>query len=233
MKVNAETVLVGQKVVLVPYLPEHVPTYHIWMQDEELRELTASEPLTLEEEYEMQQKWQNDEDKLTFIVCARTDSDALEPGALKPQDPRVSALPMIGDVNIFLHGSPPHLRTDNTDEEDEFHAEAEIMIADTYSINFECYNAEREYRRKGFALEALQLMLEYATASSSGYFIGQNPSSIQNALQGSPLPVPPTALLVRISESNVPSIRLFEKLGFHITKRVEVFGEVEMRWRGT
>jgi L-amino acid N-acyltransferase YncA len=29
----------------------------------------------------------------------------------------------------------------------------------------------------------------------------------------------------------VPSIRLFEKLGFRITKRVEVFGEVEMRWR--
>ncbi|KAJ7255696.1 hypothetical protein C8J57DRAFT_598882 [Mycena rebaudengoi] len=45
-----------------------------------------------------------------------------------------------------------------------------------------------------------------------------------------PLPFPPTSLLTRISESNVPSIRLFEKLGFSITKRVEVFGEVEMRW---
>ncbi|KAJ7264882.1 N-acetyltransferase 9-like protein [Mycena haematopus] len=188
------------------------------MQDGELRELTASEPLTLEEEYEMQRKWQLDEDKLTFIVCAREDSDTLEPRPLNPRDPRVVALRMIGDVNIFLHGSPC---TDNhsKDEEDEFYAEAEIMIA------------ERECRRKGLALEALQLMLGYTTASSTGCFICDNPSIVQNNLQGSPLPIPPTSLLARISESNVPSIRLFQKLGFHITKRVEVFEEVEMRWK--
>ncbi|KAJ6501916.1 N-acetyltransferase 9-like protein [Mycena sanguinolenta] len=184
------------------------------MQDPELRELTASEPLTLEEEYEMQRKWQLDEDKLTFIICDRGDSDPLEPQLLNPRDPRVSALRMIGDVNIFLHGSPS--QDTHPDEEDEFYAEAEIMIA------------EREYRRKGFALEALQLMLGYATASSKGPFLCENPP---DTLKGSPLPVPPTSLLARIFESNVPSIRLFEKLGFHITKRVEVFGEVEMRWR--
>ncbi|KAF7337859.1 N-acetyltransferase 9 [Mycena venus] len=224
MKINADTVLVGEKVVLVPYGPQHVPKYHIWMQDQELRELTASEPLTLEEEYQMQRKWQLDEDKLTFIVCSREESDTLQPGLLNSRDSRLAALPAIGDVNIFLHGSPPHMRADDDpdldpDEDDDFYAEAEIMIAD------------REYRRKGFALEALQLMLGYATASSNRYFLCQSPSTIQNALQGSPLPIPPTALLVRISESNVPSIRLFEKLGFHITKRVEVFGEIEMRWK--
>ncbi|KAJ7706885.1 acyl-CoA N-acyltransferase [Mycena rosella] len=219
MKINAHTVLLGQNVALVPYLPEHVTKYHSWMEDEELRELTASEPLTLEEEFEMQRKWQQDEDKLTFIVCAREDSDGLGSGPIAPNDPRVSSLRMIGDVNIFLHGLPPNRRTDNGGEdEDEFYAEVEIMIA------------EREYRRKGFALEALQLMLGYTTASSNRNFICQDQSAVQNSLQGSPLPVPPTSLLARITESNVPSIRLFEKLGFRVTKRVEVFGEVEMRW---
>lgn len=47
----------------------------------------------------------------------------------------------------------------------------------------------------------------------------------------SPLPVPQERLVVRIGEKNEPSVRLFEKLGFAITKRVAVFEEIEMRFR--
>lgn len=36
--------------------------YHKWMTNKELQELTASEPLTIEEEYEMQASWRNDKD---------------------------------------------------------------------------------------------------------------------------------------------------------------------------
>lgn len=48
-----------------------------------------------------------------------------------------------------------------------------------------------------------------------------------------PLPVPQDRLVARIGEKNVASIRLYEKLGFAVTKRVEVFEEVELRFRGT
>jgi L-amino acid N-acyltransferase YncA len=46
----------------------------------------------------------------------------------------------------------------------------------------------------------------------------------------SPHRIPPEALTARIGISNLASIALFEKLGFRVTKKVEVFGEVEMHW---
>lgn len=37
MRVNGDTVITGQRVVLVPYRREHVPLYHGWMQSPELQ----------------------------------------------------------------------------------------------------------------------------------------------------------------------------------------------------
>jgi hypothetical protein len=37
MRLNVNTVVTGQRVVLVPYRPEHVPLYHKWMQSPELQ----------------------------------------------------------------------------------------------------------------------------------------------------------------------------------------------------
>lgn len=56
MKVSLE----GEKVILVPYMKEHVPRYHVWMQDPAILQATASEPLTLDQEYEMQLSWVQD-----------------------------------------------------------------------------------------------------------------------------------------------------------------------------
>ena len=76
--------------------------------------------------------------------------------------------------------------------------------------------AEPAFRRKGLALTALELLLSYATSPTTSH---------------APLPVSKEQLVVRIGEKNEPSIRLFEKLGFAITKHVAVFQEIEMRCR--
>lgn len=58
-------------------------TYHQWMQDPDILFLTASEPLTLEQEYENQLTWLADPTKYTFILKADGH--------------------FIGDVNLFFH----------------------------------------------------------------------------------------------------------------------------------
>lgn len=110
MKINENTLLEGHRVVLVPYNAEHVPRYHEWMKSPQLQQLTASEPLTLEQEYDMQKSWREDDDKCTFIILDKkqwADSSVDQEQC------------MVGDVNIFL-----------TDPTDPSLAELEIMIAE-------------------------------------------------------------------------------------------------------
>lgn len=111
MRINENTLLEGKNVVLVPYNPEHVPRYHQWMASPDLQKLTASEPLTLEEEYDMQSSWREDTDKCTFIILDKQ-------RWANPCFPEEEC--MVGDVNIFL-----------TDPSDPSLAELEIMIAET------------------------------------------------------------------------------------------------------
>ncbi|XP_026172053.1 alpha/beta-tubulin-N-acetyltransferase 9 [Mastacembelus armatus] len=110
MKINENTLLDGHKVVLVPYNAEHVPRYHEWMKSPELQQLTASEPLTLEQEYDMQRSWREESDKCTFIILDKqqwADTSVEEEQC------------MVGDVNLFL-----------TDPTDLSLAELEVMIAE-------------------------------------------------------------------------------------------------------
>lgn len=111
MRINQDTLLQGHLATLVPYNPEHVPRYHEWMKSEELQRLTASEPLTLEQEFEMQRSWRDDNDKCTFIVL---DGKKWADTACGDDDC------MVGDVNLFL-----------TNPEDPTLGEIEVMIAES------------------------------------------------------------------------------------------------------
>nr|CCA28243.1 conserved unknown protein putative [Albugo laibachii Nc14] len=72
---NASWRFVGEHIELVPYEPEHVPKYHEWMSDPILQECTASEPLTLDQEYAMQTSWRDDPKKCTFIILRKGSGD--------------------------------------------------------------------------------------------------------------------------------------------------------------
>ncbi|GAA5897574.1 hypothetical protein JCM8208_003309 [Rhodotorula glutinis] len=209
MRLNEAVTLANDKLVLRPYRRWHVPRYHEWMEDDEVREQTASERLTLEQEFDMQKSWRLDADKLTFIVHLRSDtapSPSSDPAAFLAAHNDTSR--MIGDVNLFLHdASPPSSPSpssspsaDPVPEPTPRRAELEIMLPPSSSL----------YRpRSGLALLTLQLFLSYASRA---------------------LDLAPSAFFARIGFDNQASLGLFAKLGFVEGKRVEVFREVEMRW---
>ncbi|KAH8258136.1 hypothetical protein KR038_006444 [Drosophila bunnanda] len=132
MRLNEKTKIQGRRVILVPYEAHHVPKYHDWMSNETLRQLTASEELSLDEEYQMQRSWREDSDKLTFII--------LDAAIYAQNQDEIAA--MVGDTNLFLQPDP--------EDSDQQVAEAEIMIA------------EPTARGKGYGREAMLLMLKYA-----------------------------------------------------------------------
>lgn len=141
----------GKSVRLVQYLPEHVPKYHSWMKQEDLLELTASEPLTLEEEYKMQESWSKDPDKLTFILLDKS----------LPDTPGVSTTggAMAGDVNVFFR--------DDIDG-----AEIEVMVAEPASRRKGIAQEALELMMR-FAAE------EYGVGRFVAKIIKQNESSLR------------------------------------------------------
>jgi len=142
MRDNCNISIRGNQVVLVPYQRKFVSKYHVWMQDPQLLLMTASEPLTIEDEYAMQRSWKDDADKCTFIVLSNCSSsrasrrfdDSSEEEASVTDEIRS----MVGDVNLFLN-----------DPEDRTVAEIDVMIAEPGS------------RRQGLGEETVSLMMGY------------------------------------------------------------------------
>ncbi|CAJ2507779.1 Uu.00g089650.m01.CDS01 [Anthostomella pinea] len=132
MRLNENIAVSTPKVLLVPYEARHVLKYHEWMQDPAIREATASDQLSLDEEYENQLSWRASADKLTFIVCeplsdirgdadddngpdrSENDGGGSESVAAGEVD---TPERMIGDVNLFL--TPWEEEEEDPDDESE------------------------------------------------------------------------------------------------------------------
>ena len=125
------------------------------MKDPDIQAATASEPLTLEEEHEMQHSWRKDADKLTFIVCLRQSREILEEDALGLES-------MIGDVNLFIS------EHDNEDGSKGIHCELELMIA------------EKSQHGKGYGREALLMLLTYVAENQKEIFSEHTFAMIQS-----------------------------------------------------
>ncbi|OQU96145.1 Acetyltransferase GNAT domain-containing protein [Cladophialophora immunda] len=238
MRINEHTCVSTTKVVLVPYSTHHVPKYHGWMKDPDIQEATASEPLTLEEEYAMQRSWRDDADKLTFIICRPHHRDGVgrreqqsHAQAEEGKDPldrqyQCEIDAMIGDVNLFI----------STADDDSGHG-GEILVGE-----LELMIAEAAHQRQGYGRAALLAFLKYIVHYESEILAEFQQAAGDNhdaQHHRGPVAAAPTLdsdrhrfdhLSVKIGRTNSRSMALFESLAFRKTREApSYFGEYELR----
>lgn len=229
MKINENHAFSTAKVLLVPYSAHHVPTYHAWMQDPDLQAATASEPLKLDEEYDMQRSWREDRDKLTFIVCLPLASETedtkagLRPGVEDAPDR------MIGDINLFLFEP-------DDDDDDGAGANTTTELPErprNKSVvgEMELMIARKDLHRKGYGRASLLTFLRYIIMQWPSIYLEYTSSTSSRPEAPGPNEHAELRYLrVKIQQSNVSSIALFESVGFQRTAEgVNYFGEVELR----
>ncbi|KAL5110763.1 N-acetyltransferase 9-like protein [Taenia crassiceps] len=178
------------------------------MQNRELQVLTASDPLSLEEEYEQQKNWLEGSDRVTFILLEKSRLPTIGapvpvsiPAAESPTSHTLVAVQgrsvcdaeveaMIGDVNFY------RIPDSGSERDDAFEGEVSVMIAEASS------------RGRGLAIQALAGVLLYVE-----HFFRRSV----------------TAIVAKVSLDNEPSLRFFKnKLGFVERRRNACFNEVEL-----
>jgi RimJ/RimL family protein N-acetyltransferase len=202
------------------------------MQDPFLLEATGSEPLSLEQEYEMQRQWRDDDEKCTFIIMVHTKTPGCILGDASGEEDngphagsgasmveeevdwiQKSLSAMVGDVNIFL--SPEE--NDTTDDEDH----GITVVADDdddddnnktcpyYQAELDIMVADQKYRGRGIGREASLMMMLYAAKHMH----------IRR-------------FFCKINQENEASLRLFrDKLGFYPCAYAECFQQVELEFK--
>lgn len=239
MRANATTTLLGRAALLVPYSAAHVAVYHSWMEDAGLREATASERLTLDEEREMQKEWASDDASVfcflslslsflffPFLVSLpyrRTEAHGKNNNNIindkKTKTTELTFIvcdasrpesPAVGDVNLFFRERSPFSEEDASTSYLHETAEVEVMIAD------------EESRGRGIAREAVCLCLWWAS-------VGASIAAAEKAAKAAASPssaIPRLRLArVKIGRKNAASLALFESLGFVKTGGSDFFEE--------
>lgn len=198
---------------LVPYEAHHVEKYHRWMSDPDIQAATASEPLSLQEEYENQASWRSSHDKLTFIICEplAAEGDVVSAGAVDAEDR------MIGDVNLFLY---PYDGDDDDEESsrNQYVGEIDVMVADT------------DHRGRGVGFAAVTALMEYVHRNA-GAILGEFAAGQGDVAEAKGKPVL-RGLMAKIKEGNDRSVALFRRVGFTQRGGVNYFGELEMALDG-
>ncbi|KAJ9143835.1 GNAT domain-containing protein [Pleurostoma richardsiae] len=217
MKFNEHTAVSTSRVLLVPYDRHHVRKYHQWMQDPAIQEATASEPLTLEEEYENQESWRESRDKLTFIVCQPVAGGAARPVVAGQVD---APERMVGDINFFLHP------WDEEDPDEDGHTAAATEADRGRGVTLcagevDIMIADHSHRGRGVGRAAVSAFLRYIRSNLTA--ILEEYASDKDVRQAKL-----RLLMAKIKESNAGSIALFKSLGFVQKGDVNYFGEVTM-----
>ncbi|KAF8464619.1 GNAT domain-containing protein [Kalaharituber pfeilii] len=223
MRLNENTALLSSKVLLVPYDPHHVPMYHLWMEDPHLRDATASEGLTIDEEYKMQQSWRTDNDKLTFISVLPPPEPEKEAVIAEVDDPPEN---MIGDINLFFfdNDSEDDEDTDGEEDEDDINEDdesaEEIDSPLRITGEVEIMIARRQNQGRGLGKATLLLFLAYVLRNREAVVADVCKTGKKGIL---------SKLCVKIGQKNVRSIALFEGIGFRKRKeKTNYFGEYEL-----
>ncbi|KXX73050.1 N-acetyltransferase 9-like protein [Madurella mycetomatis] len=210
------------KVLLVPYDCRHVLTYHTWMEDPAIQEATASEWLTLDEEYENQTSWRASHDKLTFIVC-----QPLEIGRtgifVKSGVPDTPER-MLGDVNLFLYPDEDDEDEEHEHEHEQEQEQGQSAFADPRFCvgEVDIMIADQQHRGKGLGRVVMQTFLQYISRNLGGI--------MHEYAQDKDIRIPPKLklLMAKINKGNTRSIALFSSLGFEQEGEVNYFGEVKL-----
>jgi RimJ/RimL family protein N-acetyltransferase len=188
------------------------------MQDADLQAATASEPLSMTEEYDMQRSWRTDNDKLTFIVCQSREPETVPQTVQGGKEDRSER--MIGDINLFL------FEPEDDDDDDAEQAPNSTKPSNALVGEIELMIARKDLHRQGYGRAALLSFTAYILDTWAQIAAEYSSSSENQA------PRPLQYLRVKIKQSNARSIALFQSIGFVQTAAgANYFGEVELRWQ--